>query len=64
MPSKYDEWFLPSRSSNGCTCVETKFTQNSVMVRNNLHPSIGTAAFSHDEWAAFIAGVKDGEYDL
>ncbi len=64
MPRKYDEWFLPTRSSNGTTCVETKFTQGAVMVRNNLQPAAGTAVFSHDEWAAFVAGVKDGEYDL
>ncbi len=64
MPSKYDEWFIPLRSSNGTTCVETKFTLNSVYVRNNIQPNAGTAVFSHDEWEVFVAGVKEGDYDV
>lgn len=64
MPVKTNVWFLPSRTSNGGTCVETKFTQDTVLVRNNLHRDAGTAIFTHEEWTVFIAGVKDGEYDL
>lgn len=64
MPLKKDEWFLPSRTSNGATCVETKFTKDTVFVRNNLQPSAGTAEFTHEEWVVFVAGVKDGDYDL
>ncbi|MGH4022916.1 MAG: DUF397 domain-containing protein [Pseudonocardiaceae bacterium] len=64
MPRKRDEWFLPRRSDNGPTCVETKFTDDAVYVRNNLRPDAGTAVFSHAEWAVFTAGVKDGDYDL
>jgi hypothetical protein len=64
MPRIHEEWFLPKRSDNGGTCVETKFTDDAVYVRNNLRPDAGTAVFSHDEWAVFVAGVKDGDYDL
>lgn len=64
MPRKTNEWFLPTRTSNGATCVETKFTANAVYVRNNLRPDAGTAQFTHDEWTAFVAGVKDGDYDV
>jgi hypothetical protein len=64
MPKIFDAWFLPSRTHNGGTCVETKFTKNTVSVRNNLRPDAGTAEFTHEEWTIFIASVKDGDYDL
>ena len=63
MPKKFNEWFLPSYTSNGATCVETKFTDSAVVVRSHLRPN-ATAEFTHDEWEAFVAGVKNGEYDL
>ncbi|OZM70910.1 DUF397 domain-containing protein [Amycolatopsis antarctica] len=64
MPRKTDEWFVPRRSENGTTCVQTKFTDDAVQVRNNLTPDAGTATFTHQEWTTFIASVKDGDYDL
>jgi hypothetical protein len=64
MPLKMNEWFLPRRTSNTNTCVETKFTADAVHVRNNLRPDAGTAVFTHEEWVVFVAGVKDGDYDF
>lgn len=64
MPMKTNEWFLPRRTSNGGTCVETKFTEDAVLVRNNLHRDAGTAEFTHEEWNVFLIGVRDGDYDV
>ena len=64
MPRIIGEWFLPQRSDNTATCVQTKFTKDAVYVRNNRRPDAGTAVFDHDEWAVFVASVKDGDYDL
>ncbi|PZS28117.1 MAG: DUF397 domain-containing protein [Pseudonocardiales bacterium] len=64
MPRIVGEWFLPGRSDNNATCVQTKFTDNVVYVRNNRQPDAGTAAFDHAEWAVFVASVKDGDYDV
>jgi hypothetical protein len=64
MPLKLGEWFIPRKSSNGQTCVETKFSDDAVYVRNSLNPGAGTVAFTHDEWRAFIASAHDGDYDL
>lgn len=64
MPIQTGEWFLPRRSENGHSCVQTKFTDDAIYVRNNLRPDAGTAEFTHEEWMAFVAGVKDGDYDL
>src|SRR5690242_3100892 len=48
VPLKTNTWFLPRRTSNGGTCVETLFTEDSVFVRNNLQPHAGTATFTHE----------------
>jgi hypothetical protein len=64
MPVKSNEWFVPRRTSNGATCVETKVTDDAVYVRNNLRPNAGTAEFTHEEWTVFVASVRDGDYDL
>jgi uncharacterized protein DUF397 len=64
MPLKTNAWFVPLRTTNGTTCVETKFVDDAVHVRNNLRPDAGTAIFTHEEWAVFVAGVKDGDYDV
>jgi hypothetical protein len=64
MPIKTNEWFIPHHTSDGATCVETKFTDEAVYVRNSHRPDAGTAEFTHEEWNVFVAGVKDGDYDL
>lgn len=64
MPLVRDEWFLPTRSSDSNQCVETRFTDDAVQVRNNLRPGAGTATFTHEEWRIFVAGVRDGDYDV
>lgn len=61
---KSHEWFIPRRSADGHSCVETTFTDDTVYVRNNLRPDAGTAAFTYEEWDVFVAGVKDGDYDV
>lgn len=49
--------------SNGC--VEVKFTPKVVWVRSSYVGSdIRQLLFSHEEWEAFVAGVKAGEFDL
>jgi uncharacterized protein DUF397 len=64
LPAKIDKWFLPRGTHNSGTCVETKFTKDAVCVRNSHRRTAGTAEFTHAEWEVFIAGVKDGDYDI
>jgi hypothetical protein len=44
--------------------VQTFFTEDAVLVRNNLQPNAGTATFTYAEWAVFVASVRDGDYDV
>ncbi|WP_188127300.1 DUF397 domain-containing protein [Actinoplanes lobatus] len=59
-------WHKSSRSgSNGGDCVEVADNLPDVVaVRDTKNRDGGTLTFSREGWAAFVAGVKDGEFDL
>jgi Domain of unknown function (DUF397) len=45
-------------------CVEAaSLDSGEIAVRNSRHPSGPALIFSHKEITAFLAGVKDGEFD-
>jgi hypothetical protein len=50
--------------SNGGNCVEVARDGESVLVRNTRDREGGTLAFTTGEWRAFLAGARDGEFDL
>jgi len=47
----------------GCGCVGVAMGSDAVHVTNTTTPG-PIAQFSRAEWSAFIAGVKNGEFDL
>lgn len=60
------KWKKSTRSNGtgGSNCVEvTANPAGTVYVRNSRERRVITA-FTPAEWEAFIAGVKDGEFDL
>jgi hypothetical protein len=54
--------FRKSSSCGNHTCVEVAVSDE-VVVRDSKDPNGPVLTFSHDEWYAFIAGVKNGEFD-
>lgn len=52
-----------STASGDAGCVEVAFLEQSVVMRHSRDPSGPSLTFSHSEWAAFVAGVRDGEFD-
>lgn len=58
-------WRKSSYSSdNGGQCVEAALlADGTVAVRNSNHPDAGTAFFTRAELAAWVKGVKAGEFD-
>ncbi|GAA5076887.1 DUF397 domain-containing protein [Thermocatellispora tengchongensis] len=58
------EWFKASFSDNGGGCVEVAIGDDGVAVRDSKDPSGPVLRFTDLEWAAFIAGVHAGEFDL
>jgi len=58
-------WVKSSLSFDGCNCVEVKqLPGGTVAVRNSRHPQAPMLEFTAGEWAAFIGGAKNGEFDL
>ena len=60
------QWRKSTRSgSNGGNCVEVADNLTEVVaVRDSKDKTGPVLTFTHDEWAAFVAGAKDGEFDL
>jgi hypothetical protein len=57
-------WRKSSYSSSSANCVEVAATGTSVAVRDSKDPDGPVLLYPRAGMAAFIAGVKDGEFDL
>jgi hypothetical protein len=59
---------VPFRTAGSCsdkTCVEVAITGDAIGVRDSKDKGRGPVlAFTPDEWAAFLGGAKNGEFDL
>lgn len=59
-----DTWQKSSFSAGQGACVEaTVFTDGKVGVRHSVN-QVEPILYTPQEWAAFMAGVKAGEFDL
>lgn len=60
-----DKDFVKSRWSknNPKTCVMVAIKPEGVAVRDSKDAGKSTLFFTHDEWTAFVKGVKDGEFN-
>lgn len=58
-------WKKSSRSNGngGNNCVEVAHLDTGVAVRDSKDRQGPALMFTKDEWAAFLAGAKDGEFD-
>jgi hypothetical protein len=52
-----------STASDPHECVEVAFVGESVLMRHSQEPSGHVLTFSLAEWAAFLTGVRQGEFD-
>lgn len=53
-----------SGTTNGSECVElAELPNGTIAVRNSNQPAAGTVHFTRSEMRAWIAGVKNGEFD-
>ncbi|TMR99777.1 DUF397 domain-containing protein [Nonomuraea basaltis] len=57
-------WRTSSFSGNGASCVEVAITETVIKVRDTKDRAGGTLTFRPDEWEAFLAGVRHGEFEL
>ena len=57
-------WHKSTRSGNAGDCVEVADNLPGIVaVRDTKNRNGGTLIFTDAEWAAFIGGVKAGEFD-
>lgn len=59
------KWKKSSRSNGngGNNCVEVAFLDDGVAVRDSKDKAGPALIFTPQEWAAFVGGVRDGEFD-
>ena len=58
-------WRKAKASGNSGNCVEVLFTADGVRVRDTKDGGLGRElGFTNPEWAAFVDGVRKGEFDL
>lgn len=59
------DWYKSSASNGANNCVEVRFHSDGVDVRNSKQVGVGPVVqFTDEEWAAFLIGVRKGEFDL
>jgi hypothetical protein len=64
-PDLTDVRWMKSRRCSADGCVEVAhLSGGNVALRDSKDASKAAHVFNRDEWVAFIAGVKDGEFDL
>jgi hypothetical protein len=54
-------WHKSSFSTN--SCVEVAPLRGGVAIRDSKNPDGGILVYTPDEWRAFLAGVRNGEFD-
>lgn len=60
-----DENFFRKSSYSHLDCVEAKpLPDGFVQLRDSKNPDGPTHTFTQREWVAFVAGVKEGEFDF
>lgn len=56
-------WRKSTRSGANGNCVEVAQLTGAIALRDSKDPSGPALVFTPEEWAAFIEGAKDGEFD-
>jgi hypothetical protein len=57
-------WRKSTRSNGSGNCVEIATIGDGIGVRDSKNPDGPVLRFTRSEWAAFIGGAHDGEFDL
>lgn len=64
MPMRNEIRWVKSTRCETSACVEVAFDHDGTLVRDSKDPGGPVLKFTEQEWDAFIAGAKAGEFDL
>lgn len=53
-----------SRRCDSATCVEAASLDGDILLRDSKDPDGPTLRFTREEWSAFLAGVKNGDFQF
>jgi hypothetical protein len=56
-------WRKSTRCTEQTYCVEVNLTGQAAAVRDSKSPSGPVLPFDEPAWRAFVAGIKNGEFD-
>lgn len=48
---------------NGGACVQVAANDQAVLIGNSTKPRGPVLSYTYDEWHAFVAGIKQGDFD-
>ena len=57
------DWITASCGSEA-NCVQVRFAGDEVQLRSSAEPGHTVLSFNRAEWEAFLAGVKNGEFNV
>ena len=57
-------WTKASRSNNQGNCVEVRWLDGKVQVRDSKDPNGPVLTFTATEWEAFVGRVTEGEFNV
>ncbi|MCM4079399.1 MULTISPECIES: DUF397 domain-containing protein [Paractinoplanes] len=57
------QWRKSSFCASG-NCVEVAKVDGQYLLRDSKNPDVPAHAFTGDEWTAFVAGVRAGEFSF
>jgi hypothetical protein len=60
--SGMSDCWMKTSASGTAGCVEVRFTDASILVRNSRDPHGGIREFTASEWEAFLVGAARGEF--
>jgi Domain of unknown function (DUF397) len=61
--SSEQRWQRPTICASS-SCVEVATIGDTIAIRDSKDPESPVLTYDRDEWQAFVAGVKAGEFDL
>jgi hypothetical protein len=53
-----------SRQCSHAACLEVAKDGEFFLVRDSKRPQVSPLRFAAEEWAAFVGGVRDGDFDF